>query len=135
MQKLLASGAAALLVWVLGGCAVEPFTPGLGEESGSADLSGLTLLESDEADCDGMVQVDSDPLEDDGDGLGGEFFVQAGQNTVFELDDDEEDMDWACVSEDGDSDVETLECPDGATHVRITRAGDGGEVLFECYGV
>lgn len=133
MQKLLASGASALLVlFTLGGCETMSTTPGLGDDADMTDLSGLTLLESDESECDGILQVDSDEDDDD---LGDGRFVETGQNATFELDGDDEDLDWACVGEDGDSADDTLECPDGATHVRITRAREDDEVLFECYGV
>jgi len=132
MQKLLASGAAALLVLALGGCETTSGTPGLGDESNLTDLSGLRLLGSDETDCDGVLQVDSE--QDDDDDLGEGLYVESGANATFELENDDEDLDWACIGEDGDSRSDTFDCPDGATHVRITRAGDGDNVLFECYG-
>lgn len=114
---------------LLAGCATT--TPGLGDESGFASLAGLTLLDSSEQECDGTVQVAEEGFEDDYEGLEGGAFVEPGENTVFELDDD--DMEWACVDDD-DSEVDEIDCPAGATHVRITRADDGGEVLVECFG-
>ena len=133
-MKLFASGTAVVMV-LIGGCAVDGGTPGLGDDAGLVDLSGLTLLESGEAECDGIVQVDSANLEGDGEGLGGGFVVEAGQNAVFEFEEAaNEDIDWACVGDDGRSDVANAECPDGTSHVRVTRARTGGEVLFECYG-
>jgi hypothetical protein len=132
MQKLLATTAGALAALALYGCEAMSTTPGLGEEADMADLSGMTLLGSDQAECEGVLQVDADQDadEDFDDGR----FVESGQNATFELDDENENLPWACVGEDGDRASDTLECPDNATHVRITRADDGGEVLFECYG-
>lgn len=134
MQKLLASCGLFLLASLLAGCAAT--TPGLGDEGGNATLpSGLTLLDSDEDECDGMVQIDEGMLDGEGDGLGGEFFVEEGENATFELEGDDEDIEWACVAEDGETaEVDSLSCPSGATHVRITRATSGGELLVECYG-
>lgn len=133
MQKLLVSCAVALAVALIAGCATT--TPGLGDDAGNAILpSGVTLLDSDEDECDGTLQVSEEGIDGEGEGLEDEFFVQAGENATFELDGADEEIDWACVDEDGDSDEESMECPDGASHVRITRATSGGELLIECYG-
>jgi hypothetical protein len=108
--------------------------PGLGEKAGNATLpSGLTLLDSDQEQCDGTVQIGQATFEDDGDGLQAEFFVEPGQNATFELEDGEEDIAWACTG-GGSPEVKRMSCPRGATHVRITRATSGGDLLVECYG-
>ena len=132
MQKLLTSCGLLLALSLLAGCAAT--TPGLGDQAGTTSLpSGLTLLDSDEGECDGTVQVGGDTIEDDGDGLQAELFVDPGENATFELEEDYEEIEWACVG--GDSpEVDSMRCPRGATHVRITRAAAGGELLFECYG-
>ena len=132
MQKLLTSCGFLLALSLLTGCAAT--TPGLGDQAGNTSLpSGLTLLDSDEGECDATVQVGGDTIEDDGDGLQAELFVEPGENATFQLEDEYEEIEWACVG--GDSpEVESMRCPSGATHVRITRATDGGELLFECYG-
>lgn len=131
MKILLIGGGLALSVTLLAGCVVS--TPGLGDESGSALLAGLTLLESDEEECDGTVQVAEGGIEDDYEDLEDGSFVEPGENAVFELEDDDEDIEWACI-EDDESQVDEITCPAGASHVRITRAMDGGEVLVECFG-
>lgn len=132
MQKLLAGFGLSLSVAFLAGCAAT--TAGLGEEAGNRSLpSGLTLLDSDEGDCDGAVQVGEEMIEDEGDGLDNSFLVEAGQNATFELESGHESIEWACIDDDS-SEVESMECPRDASHVRITRATDGGELLFECYG-
>ena len=132
MQKVLTVCGLLLSLSLLAGCATT--APGLGEEAGNRSLpSGLTLLDSDEAECDGAVQVGEEMIEDEGDGLDDSFLVEAGQNATFELEVGHDEIEWACVDDDG-SEVESLECPRDASHVRITRARDGGELLFECYG-
>jgi len=132
MQKLLTSCGLLLSLSLLAACATT--TPGLGDEAGNRSLpSGLTLLDSDEGECDGAVQVGEEMLEDEGDGLDNSFLVEAGENATFELESGHEDIEWACVDDDS-SEIESLECPSDASHVRITRATDGGELLFECYG-
>ncbi|HEX2138992.1 MAG TPA: hypothetical protein VHG33_04690 [Woeseiaceae bacterium] len=133
MQKLLVSCWAALAAALIAGCATT--TPGLGDESGNATLpSGVTLLDSDEDECDGTLQVSEDGIDGEGDGMGDAFVVEAGENATFQLDGDDEEIEWACVDEDGDADEESMDCPSGATHVRVTRANSGGELLVECYG-
>lgn len=132
MQKLLTSFGLSLSLVLLAGCAAT--TPGLGSEAGNRSLpSGLTLMDSDEAECDGSVQIAEETIEDEGEGLDDSFLVEAGENATFELEGGYEEIEWACV-EDDSSDVESMRCPRDATHVRITRATDGGELLFECYG-
>jgi len=132
MQKLLTGCAFLLSVSLLHGCMTT--APGLGEKAGNATLpSGLTLLDSDQEQCDGTVQIGQATFEDDGDGLQAEFFVEPGQNATFELEDGEEDIAWACTG-GGSPEVKRMSCPRGATHVRITRATSGGDLLVECYG-
>lgn len=131
MQKLLTGCGLLLSATLLAGCTVT--TPGLGDEAGNRSLpSGLRLLDSDEAECDGSVQIAEETIEDEGEGLDDSFLVDSGENATFELEDDEE-IEWACV-DDESSEVESMRCPPGATHIRITRATAGGELLFECYG-
>ena len=133
MQKLLITSCGFLLsLSLLAGCVVT--TPGLGDEAGTTSLpSGLALLDSDEGECEGTVQVGDEMIEDDGEGLQSELFVEPGENATFELEEGYDEIEWACVG--GDSpDVDSMRCPEGATHVRITRATAGDELLFECYG-
>lgn len=133
MQKLLVSCWAALAAALIAGCATT--TPGLGDEAGNAALpSGVTLLDSDEEECDGTLQVSEDGIDGEGEGVGDAFVVEAGENATFQLDGEDEEIEWACVDEDGDADEESMDCPNSATHVRITRATSGGELLVECYG-
>jgi hypothetical protein len=133
MHNLLVSCAMALSVALIAGCMTT--STGLGEEAGNAVLpDNASLLDSDEGECDGALQVSEAGIDGEGDGLGDAFSVDAGENAVFELDGEDEEIEWACVEEDGDSDEESMDCPSGATHVRITRATSGGELLVECYG-
>jgi hypothetical protein len=132
MQKLLTGCGILVALLLLAACVTT--TPGLGGEAGNTTLpSGSTLLDSDEGECDGTLQVGDEAIEDDGEGLEAEFFVEAGENGTFELEEGYDEIEWACVGGDS-SDVDTMRCPRGTTHVRITRATDGGELLFECYG-
>jgi hypothetical protein len=132
MQKLLTSCGLLVSLSLLAGCAAT--TPGLGDEAGSTSLpSGMALLDSDEGECDGTVHVGEAMIEDEGEGLEASSFVEPGEDATFELEAGIEEVEWACVG--GDSpEVESMRCPRGATHVRITRAVAGGELLFECYG-
>jgi hypothetical protein len=133
MQKLLVTCGLALWMALIAGCATT--NPGLGDEAGNATLpSGVTLLDSDDGECEGAVQVSEHGIDGEGEGLDDEFYVEAGENATFELDGDDEEIEWACVSDDGDFDEESMDCPSGATHVRITRASTGDELLVECYG-
>jgi hypothetical protein len=132
MQKLLTACGILMSLLLLAGCVAT--SPGLGDETGNTRLpSGLTLLDSDEGECDGTVQLADEMIEDEGEGLQAELFVEPGENATFELEEQYDEIEWACVGE-GSADVETVRCPLGATHVRITRAAAGGELLFECYG-
>jgi hypothetical protein len=133
MQKLPIGCGLLIVLSLLAGCAST--APGLGSEAGNASLpSGLTLLDSDEAECDGTVQVADEMIEDDDEGLEAEFYVEAGENATFELEEESEEIQWACTDDDDSPEIESMRCPEDASHVRITRATDGGELLFECYG-
>lgn len=132
MQKLLKSCALLACFLFMTGCAAT--TPGLGDDGGTTRLpSGLTLLDSDKKVCDGTVQVDDDTIEDKGLGFQSELFVNPGANATFQFEDGYYEVDWACISNNS-SDVDNMRCPHDATHLRITRATTGGELLFECYG-
>lgn len=133
MHNLLVSCGMALSVALIAGCMTT--SPGLGEEAGNAALpDNASLLDSDEGECEGALQVSEAGIDGEGEALGDSFLVDAGENATFELDGEEAEIEWACVDEDGDSDEESMDCPSGATHVRITRATSGGELLVECYG-
>lgn len=133
MQKLLVSGGLALSVALIAGCMTT--SPGLGDDAGNAALpTGISLLDSDEDDCEGALLVSEDGIDGEGDGPGDAFQVDPGENGTFRLDGEDEEIEWACVEADGDSDEESMDCPSGTTHVRITRAASGGELLVECYG-
>lgn len=113
---------------VLAGCATG--AAGLGEQAGTAELpSGLTMLGSVAAECGDSVHIGAGTLADAR--LGPELFVQPGQNATFRL--NETPVNWACIDDDS-RDFHMLECEDGASFVRITRATDGGELLLECFG-
>ena len=132
---------AALLPLVLSGCYVTSSDSGLGEtvrEPGTTDLpTGAALLETEQEECEGTVQV-------------GNVTVNPGENATLRVTGDE--IEWACLVADDDyyvadddyddddarvveaRDVEETQCPDGTTHVRVTRASTGDEFIFECYG-
>ena len=132
MRKLLRNCGLLMPVYLLAACAAT--APGLGDEAGSTTLpSGLTLLDSDESSCDGTVQVASEMIEDGDRGLRDQYFVEPGENAAFELAERYDEIEWACVGQ-GSPDVDSMRCPRGTSHVRITRATTGGELLFECYG-
>ena len=102
------------------------------EDAASARLpTGVTLLESDRADCAGPIAIDEDSIQNS---ANDDFVVQAGQNATYEIDaDDDVEIEWSCV---GAADVEeqSIECPAGTSHLRITRASTGDEFLVECFG-
>jgi hypothetical protein len=117
------------LIGLLGGCAsMGPV--GLGQEAGTTELPlGLALLNSTESDCDDSVHVDSSAVA--GGRLGPQVFVEPGENASFRI--SQTSVVWACT-EDDSSDFHQLDCAEGATHLRVTRAVDGGDVLLECFG-
>jgi hypothetical protein len=109
---------------VLSGCAVSRS----GSEVDDARLpTGVTLLESEQEECRGVVEIDQDSVRGR-DGL----VVRQGQNATFEIADDEE-IEWTCIGESS-SERDTMECPDDASHVRITRGSTGDDFMVECYG-
>lgn len=131
MQKLLACCAAPLSLLLLGACTATT-SAGLGDETGTADLPvGAALLESDDSECDGTVRIGAETIDDDG--LSAEHFVEPGENATFELADETTAVEWSCAGPSS-AEIERMECPDGTSHVRLTRAQTGGEVLLECYG-
>jgi hypothetical protein len=131
MRKLLTNCGMLVPLYLLAACVAT--APGLGDEAGSTTLpSGLTLLDSDESRCDGTVQVADETFEDGG-GLDDRQFVEPGENATFTLSPRYDEIEWACVGQ-GSSDVDSMRCPRGTSHVRVTRATTGGEILFECYG-
>lgn len=129
MRKLLSCGLLVPL-YLLTACVAT--APGLGDDTGGTLPSGLTLLDSDESRCEGTVQISSEAFEDGG-GLDDQQFVEPGENATFELERGYDEIEWACVGQDS-PDVDSMRCPRGTSHVRITRATTGGEILFECYG-
>ena len=95
--------------------------------------TGVTLLESDRSECAGSVAIDERFVAG---ARRADLVIQRGQNAVFEIDaedDNDVDIDWTCVGA-SDTDEETIECPDETSYVRVTRAPNGDEFLFECYG-
>ena len=132
MRKLMMCCGLLLPLSLLAACATT--TAGLGDEAGNTSLpSGLRLLDSDESSCDGTVQIADEMIDSRDSGLEEEFFVEPGENATFELDARYDEIEWACIGGDS-SDVDSMRCPDGTSHVRVTRATSGGELLFECYG-
>lgn len=126
MQKALLCLAVCLPISLLAGCSTSR-TVGLGEETGSARLAaGLRLLESDDGECAGSVQLLSG-VRGDSD----ELRITRGQNATFEV--EGADIAWACLDAQSAA-SDTMECPAETTHVRVTAAAGGREVLFECYG-
>lgn len=132
MRKLTTTCGLLVPLSLLAACAAT--APGLGDEAGSTTLpSGLTLLDSDEGSCNGTVQVAGEMVEGHGAGLEREFYVEPGENATFELGERYDELEWACIGS-GSPDVDSMRCPRGTSHLRITRATSGGELLFECYG-
>ena len=91
--------------------------------------TGVTLLESDQERCAGDVQI-----EESSSGTG--LVLQRGQNATFRVrvdDDEEADVEWTCIGQ-ASSDSEEIDCPTSTSHLRVTRAGSGDDLLLECYG-
>jgi len=117
---------AVLSLSMLGGCETIG-TAGLGEEVGGTDLpTGLRLLGADDGPCAGTVQLVSGIRADED-----ELRIAPGQNVTFRV--EAEDVAWACLDERSAA-SDTMECPAETTHLRVTHAAGGQEVLFECYG-
>jgi len=113
------------------GCATTTTTD---EDARAARLpTGVTLLESDRSECAGSVAIDERLVAG---ARRADLVIQPGQNAVFEIDateDDDVEIDWTCVGTSA-TDEETVDCPDETSHVRVTRASTGDELLLECYG-
>ena len=125
-MKTINCAIAVLFAALLTGCALSG-TAGLGEEAGATRLpSGLTLLGSETFECGGTVQVVSGVRARDS-----ELQIAAGQNATYRVDNG--DIGWACL-ERGSPASDTVRCSAETTHVRITTAAVGRELLFECYG-
>jgi hypothetical protein len=102
-----------LLPLLLAGCVVTSERDGL--------PTGVTMLGSDAGYCDGPIEIDADP----------DVVVDDGESTTIAVDDDE--IDWECTAGSPRAGGE-LECPDGTTHVRITREEGDEEFTLECFG-
>jgi hypothetical protein len=101
------------------------------EDARSARLpTGVTLLESDRNQCAGAVAIDERRVSN---GRRSDLVIQRGENATFEIDDDDEAIEWTCVGAN-DTARDTIDCPEDTSHVRITRATTGSEFLLECYG-
>jgi hypothetical protein len=88
---------------------------------------GVTLLGADDTGCNGDLMLESGVRGRDA----ATRRIRVGQYAVFEVQDS--NIGWMCLGERSTS-SDTMECPDGTTHLRITRRGDDDVVLFECYG-
>jgi len=111
------------------GCALTTTT----DDDRSARLpTGVTLLESDRSECEGSVAIDESVVAS---ARRADLVIQRGANATFEIDADDEDVEieWTCVGAN-DTERNTAECPEETSHVRITRAATGDELVLECYG-
>jgi hypothetical protein len=116
---------------VLGaGCAVTTTT----DDDRAARLpTGITLLESDRSECEGSVAIDETVVAN---ARRADLVIQRGANATFEVDgdaDEDLEIEWTCVGAN-DTERNSAECPEETSHVRITRAATGDELLLECYG-
>jgi len=66
---------------------------------------------------------------------GNGIVLRRGQNATFNYDgaDNDDRISWQCVG-DTRSDAKRIDCPNATSHVRISRAAEGDDALFECYG-
>jgi len=111
------------------GCA----TTALDEDARYARLpTGVTLLESDRDECEGIVQVAERTSL--GRARGDDVVLRQGQNATFEIDVEDEDVQWSCIGDSGTEDREAIDCPANTSHVRITREAEGDNFVLECYG-
>ena len=111
------------------GCATTTTT----DDDRAARLpTGVTLLESDRSECEGSVAIDESVVAS---ARRADLVIQRGANATFEIDADDEDVEieWTCVGAN-DTERNTAECPEETSHVRITRAATGDELVLECYG-
>jgi hypothetical protein len=111
------------------GCATTTTT----DDDRSARLpTGVTLLESDRSECEGSVAIDESVVAS---ARRADLVIQRGANATFEIDPDDEDVEieWTCVGAN-DTERNSAECPEETSHVRITRAATGDELVLECYG-
>ena len=107
---------------VAAGCAGD----GAGSTQGLAvaqaqDLAGQSILERTTHRCDGTLRV----LMSEGTTA----LIKTGQSAAFAT--GRPDVPWSC-SGSGQADVA---CPQSTSHVRVTRAGTGDEVIFDCLGI
>jgi hypothetical protein len=132
MRKSSGTTVALSLLAVIAACATTDTATDTQTDGARATWlpAGAMLVELERSRCDGTVRIDHDSIAGD---RRSDLVLREGQNTVFPIDDD--DIRWTCVG-DSDSDTEVAECPNDASHMRITRPAVGTEdVLFECYGV
>ena len=112
------------------GCATTTTT----DDDRAARLpTGVTLLESDRSECEGSVAIDESVVAS---ARRADLVIQRGANATFEIDaDDDEDfeIEWTCVGAN-ETERNSAECPEETSHVRITRAATGDELVLECYG-
>ena len=120
------------LVGVLTAATLASCMLGVSESARNARLPiGVTLLDSDQEQCAGAVQLEESISDRE---LRTGLVLERGENATFAIEgDDEEEIEWTCVGESS-SDSEAVDCPDETSHVRVTRAGTGDELLLECYG-
>lgn len=113
------------------GCAT--LGPGVGDDARYAQLpTGVTLLDSEQDECDGIVQVAERTSL--GRARGDDLVIRRGQNATFEVDFDDEEVQWSCIGDAGTNDRDEIDCPDDTSHVRITREAEGDNFVLECYG-
>lgn len=102
-----------LVPWLLAGCVVSPERDAL--------PTGVTLLGSGSGECDGAIEVGTDP----------EVIVASGESTTLAV--DAVDLDWACEAGAPQAGG-NFSCPDGTTHLRVTRDQGEEEFTLECFG-
>ncbi len=112
------------------GCATTTTT----DDDRAARLpTGVTLLESDRSECEGSVAIDESVVAS---ARRADLVIQRGANATFEIDadgDEDVEVEWTCVGAN-DTERNSAECPEETSHVRITRAATGDELVLECYG-
>ena len=102
------------------------------EDSRYAQLpTGVTLLDTESDECDGIVQVAERTSL--GRSRGGDLVLRQGQNATFEIDPDDDYVEWSCIGDSG-TDRDEVDCPDETSHVRISREAEGDNFVLECYG-